>query len=649
MLDGILGRGFSSKCKSLIKPTRARIEVLRRREEATQRFLKGNLAKLLSNGLDINAYGRTEEYIAGLNLLSCYDYIEQSCEFILKQLRVIQKQRECPEECRESVGSLMFAAARFSDMPELRDLRDTFQERYGSSLEHFVDHEFVEKLSLKPPTMEKKLQLLQNIASEFSLNWDSRGFEQRMNNPPASAQDQPKKYSVQGNDEKFKLPNSKEIVAKTDKRNEWSKGRTEPTKDMHKVHNCKEESFLKRDELGSQFLRREELTGDRDNPLTPKRDNHGIPYQARREFIAEKNDSLYGKEDNALRIVRPGHSPHGKRTEFVESGYEVQNGRMNIVSKRDGQAPVSDIKPEVAASVTTVSSAGNSHYGQPEMANPRSVILEEETDRLKSYPSNALPPPYLKLKDKIVPPPYIKSKDRKSGVRAEARYDSFESDSSAVNPSMRNRDGVVPRSENARRESDDSNIEDQVGITEKVLPYRNDIPLPRPRSIRRKPSKLSYNRDDLDNSEDAVGKGSSSSRRRDNPRRGSPILFEEEHYRKDEEERRMDKLLLHYSKKPSSYEPERLRRKSRPHASDQIAAEVSETPDYRRAAREVVEGMVPPPSRSLSLPREPAAVMPEAVKNYTRANSFQPDKHVHPKLPDYDDLAARFAAMRGGR
>ena len=47
--------------------------------------------------------------------------------------------RQCPEECRETVASLMFAAARFSDLPELRDLRDVFQERYGSGLECFVN------------------------------------------------------------------------------------------------------------------------------------------------------------------------------------------------------------------------------------------------------------------------------------------------------------------------------------------------------------------------------------------------------------------------------------------------------------------------------------------------------------------------------
>ena len=46
--------------------------------------------------------------------------------------------RECPEECREVVASLMYAAARFSDFPELRDLRDVFQQKYGS-LEAFVN------------------------------------------------------------------------------------------------------------------------------------------------------------------------------------------------------------------------------------------------------------------------------------------------------------------------------------------------------------------------------------------------------------------------------------------------------------------------------------------------------------------------------
>lgn len=41
------------------------------------------------------------------------------------------------------MSSLMFAAARFSDLPELRDLRQIFQERYGNALELCVNQKVI--------------------------------------------------------------------------------------------------------------------------------------------------------------------------------------------------------------------------------------------------------------------------------------------------------------------------------------------------------------------------------------------------------------------------------------------------------------------------------------------------------------------------
>ncbi|XP_057467157.1 uncharacterized protein LOC130756619 isoform X2 [Actinidia eriantha] len=656
MLDGLLGRGFSSKCKSLIKLTRTRIDVLRKRKEATQRFLKGNLAQLLSNGHDTNAYGRTEEFLAGQNLLSCYDFIELSCEHILKQHSVIQKQRECPEECRVAVGSLMFAAARFSDLPELRELRDTFHERYGSSLENFVNQKFVEKLALKPPTMEKKLQLLQDIALEFSIEWDARGFKQRITNP----RDQPKQYgSIHDNDDKFNYHNSKETVVKTDKQNQTSNERTEPSKDRHRAHNGMADNLLKRDEL--------ELTDDKNQPLTGReqsirrRDNYSIPVRGRQEFTEDNHEPSHGKKDTALETVRPGRSSRGRRPEFVDSGYDVHNDRISSIPKRDSQNPLADGKPENAARVTRVpiqqdgkdvSSASNSRYGHREMGVSRSKVQEEETDKLKSYSSNSLPPPYLKAKDKLVPPPYTKLKDSKYGANAEAKHANSDFDGTSMNSSIHKSDNIVCGQEKRiQGELDHPNYGDQVVVPtlvgwhdrENDIPYRNEIPLPRLRASRRKHSKSSSNRNDPGDSEDAeFVKRSSSSRRRDNSRPGTELMSDNGHYRKDEEERMIDKLLLHYSKKPSStFEPERVKRESKPDASHH----------YNRDGHDMKAETVPPPPRSISLPHEPTAPT-EAIKVFPRANSFQPynpTQHVHPKLPDYDDLAARFAALKGGR
>lgn len=51
--------------KSLIKLIKSRIDVIRRKRNATQKFLKKDIADLLANGLDIKAYGR----VIGISLV----------------------------------------------------------------------------------------------------------------------------------------------------------------------------------------------------------------------------------------------------------------------------------------------------------------------------------------------------------------------------------------------------------------------------------------------------------------------------------------------------------------------------------------------------------------------------------------------------
>ena len=115
----------------------------------------------------------------------------------------------------EPISTLIFAAARFSDLPELCDLRGLFTERYGSHMESSVKaevlnhmcpisstfssfpvlflclmsmiccYQFVEKIQKRSFAQEKKLQLLKDIAQEFSVSWDSSAFEHKMSNPSA--------------------------------------------------------------------------------------------------------------------------------------------------------------------------------------------------------------------------------------------------------------------------------------------------------------------------------------------------------------------------------------------------------------------------------------------------------------------------------
>ncbi|KAL0346586.1 UNVERIFIED_CONTAM: hypothetical protein Scaly_1674600 [Sesamum calycinum] len=592
MLDGLLGRGFSVKCKSLMKTTRARIEVLRKRAEAKQRFLKEDLAKLLSNGLDINAYGRTEEFIAGMNLLSCYDIVEQSCEYIVKQLSRMQKQGECPEECREAVASLMFAAARFSDLPELRDLRDIFQQRYENSLEAFVSQKFVEKVSAKHPATEKRLQALQDIASEFSIKWDYKGFEQRMSTP-----------SVVATDEKSRIRNYGEgHMRKRDEKDHPMAGRKGSVE-------YREQSVLKTEGSSSQ--------GDSDSLFRG------------RHILTENKQHLYHSEksDTELKAEKSSSSSHGKMLDHVNNGYTRRSNSTHNPRRGASTEALSHEKADAAPSCVE-------HLGRTEKVIPFYNYSSQE---------NAI------NSTRKGPEGGADSRGSKNaGSDLEKNF---------VDPASCNRRNVVNNSCRPQSESD-RDFEEQFVASAKVKSHAQEkyhdyeeekIPLPKPRSIRRKHHKSSSSHNNIvDNPED-VGPVNriSSSRRKDQSRKGLQILFDEEHHRKEDEERMIDKLLIHYSKKPSSYDAGKLRKKLRGQPPDQIISDVGESSlDRSRDVHDDKCEDFPPPTRSVSLPHEQTA-SPESQKVFTRANSFQPDnqaRHVHPKLPDYDDLAARLVS-----
>ncbi|KAL4572205.1 hypothetical protein LXL04_018975 [Taraxacum kok-saghyz] len=548
-------------------PTRTRIEVLRRRAEAKQRFLKEDLAKLLANGLDVNAYGRTEDFIGGLNLLSCYNFIDQSCEYILKQLSVMQKLGQCPEECRETVASLMFAAARFSDLPELRDLRDVFQDRYGNGLECYVNQVFVDKLASKPPVVEKRIKLLQDIAAEFSIHWDSKGFQQRMDSPSTIPQEQVRKFVPPNlSDDKYKVQNGKERIVEGPP--------------LHKNGNVN----FRRQVVQVPIVEREEKH-------SIEKIKHDIPFMGRDEKRGHKLEGYLSKT-----------RPESDSNNIIRNKTRLESDSDNNVI-RSRTRPESDSDNNIIRNNRMPSTSYRTEVKEDVIKSTQKVQEEEK----EKEPISLLKPPY----NKPPPPPYIKSNIPPPYTKPNTHHQ----------PPPPAAD--LPPPSSGRRNKDHNND----------LPLPLPLPLlPKPRSVRRKHSKSSSSHDEIGSSEDSrIVRRMYSSRRKE--RKGLEILFDDEHYeQKDEEEKMMDKLLLHYSKKPTAYDGKLRKKKSSksPVNDDEVE----------------MEGNVVP-MRSISLPHE-SEIVPKKV--YARANSFQPDNqaaHVHPKLPDYDDLAARFAALRG--
>lgn len=184
MFQGLLKPKSYTKCKNCLKLIKTRLETIRKKRNAVQKFLKKDLVDLLRNSLEYNAYGRAEGFLVEQNMSACYELIAKFAGCISSHVRELSKQDNCPDECKEAIPSLIYAAARFSDLPELRDLRTLFQQKFGDSLDPYTSKEFIERLRQTPPTKEMKIQLLHELAQEHSIEWDRKALEQKLYLPP---------------------------------------------------------------------------------------------------------------------------------------------------------------------------------------------------------------------------------------------------------------------------------------------------------------------------------------------------------------------------------------------------------------------------------------------------------------------------------
>ncbi|KAI3850689.1 hypothetical protein MKW98_030749 [Papaver atlanticum] len=202
----MLHRGFKSgKCKTSLKLAVARIKLLKNKREVNLRQIKRDLAKLLETGQEQTARIRVEHVVREEKTMSAYDLIEIYCELVVARLPIIESQKTCPVDLKEAVTSIVFAAPRCADIPELVDIRKHFTAKYGkefitSALElrpdSGVSRQVVEKLSAKAPDGETKIKILTAIAKEHNVNWDRKDFEDKELKPPEDLLNGPNVYDT---------------------------------------------------------------------------------------------------------------------------------------------------------------------------------------------------------------------------------------------------------------------------------------------------------------------------------------------------------------------------------------------------------------------------------------------------------------------
>uniref|UniRef100_A0A061RNH3 Regulator of vps4 activity in the mvb pathway protein isoform 2 n=1 Tax=Tetraselmis sp. GSL018 TaxID=582737 RepID=A0A061RNH3_9CHLO len=173
-----------AKCKTASGLVTGRLKLLKNKKAIQIKHMKRDIAELLRQGRNDNAIIRTEAVIHQEKLIAAFDLLELFCDLLSVRLQLIERTKEIPSDMREAIASIIYAARRVPEVPEVLQLSQQLAHKYGKDFAASaageetcrlvqVNEKLIECLSVRPPTGQIKLDLLAEVAREFSVtNWD---------------------------------------------------------------------------------------------------------------------------------------------------------------------------------------------------------------------------------------------------------------------------------------------------------------------------------------------------------------------------------------------------------------------------------------------------------------------------------------------
>ncbi|KAL1202501.1 hypothetical protein V5N11_025063 [Cardamine amara subsp. amara] len=124
----------ASKCKLHIDNLLSSVKIHRTRRECMVRQSRSDIAQLLPNDRFSEALPKAKHFYEDERRLLAYDQIEYFCTSILQNISSLKDQSDVnliPEETKEAMAGLIYAATRIGELNELQYVRSLFVQRFG--------------------------------------------------------------------------------------------------------------------------------------------------------------------------------------------------------------------------------------------------------------------------------------------------------------------------------------------------------------------------------------------------------------------------------------------------------------------------------------------------------------------------------------
>lgn len=193
MIDMFVGFQ-ATKIKPALKMAIQRIEIHKNKKANYAKAQKREIAVLLKDEKEEKARIRVEGVIRDDFKVEAMEIISLMCELIHERIMYLSSESQCPDDLKEAVSTVIWAASRL-EVDELQTVKKQLSLKYGSSFtrsaeegsyEARVNIRVVEKLTVKPPSMELVARYLGQIAKENNFEWVPTDQEENLTRPAPS-------------------------------------------------------------------------------------------------------------------------------------------------------------------------------------------------------------------------------------------------------------------------------------------------------------------------------------------------------------------------------------------------------------------------------------------------------------------------------
>ncbi|XP_038884116.1 uncharacterized protein LOC120075040 [Benincasa hispida] len=320
-LDALLGRNFrASKFRPLLNLALSRLSILTAQRRVRCSQANSDVLQLLQLPNHHRALLRVEKVIKDQNALDAYVLIEGYLNLLLERTTLLEQQSECPEELKEAVAGLLFAASRCGDFPELHEIKSVLTTRFGKEFTARavelrnncgVNHLLMQKLSTRQPTLESRMEVLKAIASE-------NGIVLQIDNHPPSNEEKLTRNTRQNQPE----PRS-EVVENLQFSTEVASGSKQKYKD---VADAAQAAFESAAQAAAAARAAMELSRSHDGPSSPKSPGSGTTPHDKQELEKAEVESKPNPEtENRNRRGGGG----GEEEEEEEEGNKMRGDEMD--------------------------------------------------------------------------------------------------------------------------------------------------------------------------------------------------------------------------------------------------------------------------------------------------------------------------------